>query len=66
MKTCPLTILSLFALANACFAQTEPPTLLQKPAFNGSQIVFSYAGDLWIVSREGWAAKHLTTGVGIA
>src|SRR5215468_4646409 len=64
MRTCLLTILSLFALASVCFAQTEPPTLLQKPAFNGSQIVFSYAGDLWIVSREGGAAKHLTTGVG--
>ncbi|HEY7182088.1 MAG TPA: PDZ domain-containing protein, partial [Blastocatellia bacterium] len=64
MRTCALTILSLFALASACFAQTETPTLLQKPAFNGSQIVFSYAGDLWIVSREGGAAKRLTTGVG--
>ncbi|MBO0860409.1 MAG: PD40 domain-containing protein [Chloracidobacterium sp.] len=59
-----LTILSLFALSSVCFAQTDTPTLLQKPAFNGSQIVFSYAGDLWIVSREGGAATRLTTGVG--
>ena len=64
MKASVLTILSLFALASVCFAQTETPTLLQKPAVNRSQIVFVYAGDLWIVPREGGDAKRLTTGVG--
>src|SRR5262249_50225393 len=67
MKACFLTILSLFVLlqgASVCFAQTEPPTLLQEPAVNGSHIVFLYAGDLWTVPREGRDAKRLTTGVG--
>jgi tricorn protease len=64
MKACILTTLSMFAMASVCFAQTETPTLLQKPAVNGSQIVFVYAGDLWTVSREGGDAKRLTTGVG--
>ncbi len=67
MKACVLTILSLFVLfqgANVSIAQTESPTLLQKPAVNGSQIVFVYAGDLWMVPRAGGDAKRLTTGVG--
>ncbi|HYW74498.1 MAG TPA: hypothetical protein VE961_25970, partial [Pyrinomonadaceae bacterium] len=65
MKACVLTILSLFIIASVCFAQTETPTLLQKPAVNGTHIVFVYAGDLWTVSREGGDAKRLTTGVGV-
>src|SRR5215475_5548797 len=65
MRTCVITILSLLAMAGVCLAQTETPTLLQKPAVNGSQIVFVYAGDLWTVPREGGDAKRLTTGVGV-
>ena len=38
--------------------------LLQKPAMNKSEIVFSYAGDLWSVSRTGGVAQRLTTGQG--
>ncbi|HKQ76048.1 MAG TPA: PDZ domain-containing protein [Blastocatellia bacterium] len=64
MKTSALTILSLFIMAGVSFAQTETPTLLQKPAINDAQIVFVYAGDLWTVPREGGDAKRLTTGVG--
>jgi tricorn protease len=64
MKTRILTILLLFVMASVSFAQTETPTLLQKPTVNGSQIVFVYAGDLWIVPRTGGDAKRLTTGVG--
>jgi tricorn protease len=39
--------------------------LLQRPAFNGNLIVFSYAGDLWTVDRNGGHASRLTTGTGI-
>lgn len=45
-------------------AQTSHP-LLQRPAFNGTLIVFSYAGDLWTVDRNGGHASRLTTGTGI-
>jgi len=38
--------------------------LLQKPAMNKTEIVFSYAGDLWSVSRTGGVAQRLTTGQG--
>jgi tricorn protease len=40
-------------------------TLFQTPTVNKTSIVFVYAGDLWIVGREGGDAKRLTTGIGI-
>ncbi len=46
-------------------APAEPALLLQKPTLSRTHIVFAYAGDLWIVAREGGSAKQLTTGVGI-
>ena len=59
-------VLSLSLLtAAAAFAQTDRPQLLQKPTVSRTHIVFSYAGDLWTVSREGGDATRLTTGVGI-
>src|SRR5580700_2746640 len=39
--------------------------LVQKPTMNKTQIVFSYAGDLWTVSRQGGVAMRLTAGTGI-
>ncbi len=39
--------------------------LLQKPAMNKTEIVFSYAGDLWSVSRQGGLANRLTSGTGV-
>lgn len=49
----------------AGFAQTDKPLLLQKPTLNRTQIAFAYAGDLWIVGREGGEARRLTTGTGV-
>jgi len=40
------------------------PLLLQSPTLNKTSIVFVYAGDLWIVPREGGEAKRLTAGAG--
>jgi tricorn protease len=63
-------IRSLFALVFASLcpfviaAQSSHP-LLQRPTFNGSLIVFSYAGDLWTVDHTGGHASRLTTGTGI-
>ncbi len=54
----------LLACATLGFAQSEKPLLLQKPAINRTHIVFTYAGDLWSVSREGGDATRLTAGVG--
>ncbi len=61
----PRIILALLLAAGASHLLGQPkPLLLQKPALSRTQIVFSYAGDLWIVAREGGEAQRLTSGVG--
>jgi tricorn protease len=59
-----VAVLVFFAVAFAQAAQSDPPLLLRFPAVNKTHIVFNYAGDLWIVSREGGEAHRLTSGVG--
>src|SRR6476646_243282 len=53
------------ALLQATSAQSNPPLLLRFPTVSKTQIVFNYANDLWIVSRDGGDAHRLTSGVGI-
>ncbi len=51
--------------ASAPVAAAEPTRLLlQKPTVSRTDVVFSFAGDLWTVGREGGDARRLTTGVG--
>lgn len=45
-------------------AENQQPPLLRQPTVSRTHIVFSYAGDLWIVSREGGEAKRLITVTG--
>jgi len=42
----------------------NPPLLLRYPTISRTQIVFNYAGDLWIVGRDGGEAQRLTSAVG--
>jgi tricorn protease len=44
--------------------QVDRP-LLRHPALSRTQIVFGFAGDLWIVPRDGGDARRLTSGVGV-
>ncbi|MBA3849412.1 MAG: protease, partial [Opitutus sp.] len=62
----PLLVLAL--LATALHAQTPPEQtrLLRFPATNGSQIVFSYAGQLYTVGMDGGTARRLTDAPGWA
>ncbi len=46
------------------FASAETGLLVRTPTMNRTQIVFSYAGDLWSVPREGGDARRLTTSPG--
>jgi tricorn protease len=45
--------------------ETHVPLLLQKPAISQSQVAFVYAGDIWIVGRDGGDARRLTSGAGL-
>jgi tricorn protease len=58
------SLMFLLSCSSLVAAESSHP-LLQRPAFNGSLIVFSYAGDLWTVDRNGGHANRLTTGMGI-
>src|SRR3954451_7665880 len=50
-------------LAMPAGASAEP-LLLRYPAISASQIVFTYAGDLWSTGRDGGEARRLTAGIG--
>src|SRR5215470_11527980 len=55
----------LLSFSSQSAAQSDPPLLLRFPTVSKTQIVFNYAGDLWIVSRDGGDARRLTSGVGV-
>jgi tricorn protease len=57
-------LVALVAVAVWAFGAPGTVHLLQKPAMNKTEIVFSYAGDLWSVSRQGGLATRLSVGVG--
>jgi tricorn protease len=44
--------------------EASAPLLLRRPAISKTQVVFNYAGDLWLVGREGGNAHRLTAAVG--
>lgn len=52
-------------LVSSFLAPLEGPLLLRHPTANKTSIVFSFAGDLWSVPRQGGRAARLTTSVGV-
>ena len=56
-----LSLCLMFALSNL-FAQES--RLLRFPAIHGSQIIFTYAGDLYTVPAAGGVARKLTSDIG--
>jgi tricorn protease len=58
-----LLIASIIEISTASRAE-EKPLLMRQPTMSRAHIVFVYAGDLWIVNREGGEASRLTTGIG--
>jgi len=64
MKNCYWVLLLILSLGVTAFGQGDSPLLVQKPAVSRTQIAFAFAGDLWIVSRDGGEANRLTSGIG--
>ncbi|MBQ1683410.1 MAG: PD40 domain-containing protein, partial [Bacteroidales bacterium] len=58
-----LAALAIAAASSAAVAQDDA-RLLRFPATNGSEIAFTYAGDLWTVPAEGGEARRLTSHLG--
>jgi tricorn protease len=56
------TSIFLFAYSASAVAAEY---LFQKPALSSTRIVFSFAGDLWTVPRDGGDAVRLTAGPGV-
>ncbi len=54
-------VLSL-VLSQVAFAESK---LLRHPDLHGDQVVFTYAGDLWLASDRGGVARRLTTHPGL-
>jgi tricorn protease len=54
----------VLVLVSAMPANASGPLLLQKPTLSKTHIAFGYAGDLWLVSRDGGEARLLTSGAG--
>ncbi len=45
-------------------ASNDAPLLLRAPALSANQICFTFAGDIWLVPREGGVARRLTASRG--
>src|ERR1700739_4733740 len=43
-------------------AQAQKPLLLRDPSVSRDQIAFSYAGSIWISTRDGGNVRRLTSG----
>lgn len=59
-----LLFLVFVMLVSELFA-SDLTRLLRFPDIHGDQIVFSYAGDLYTVARQGGVARRLTSGEGL-
>jgi tricorn protease len=64
LKTAAIFLLLALAAGPALTA-AEKPLLAQHPSLSRTHIVFAFAGDLWLMGRDGGPASRLTTGVGI-
>ncbi len=61
----PLLAASMVVVSFDVARAAQPVILPRQPTLNRTQVVFSYAGDLWTVSREGGDATRLTAGAGV-
>jgi tricorn protease len=66
MRSAVLTASLLLIAADTARADApEKPLLLQKPTLSKTHVAFGFAGDLWVVGRDGGEARRLTSGAGL-
>src|SRR5919107_6143494 len=61
---CSVTLLAVFLfLSSFTFAQQaiDRPMLISRVALNQTEVAFTYSGKIWLVDRNGGAAKRLTS-----
>ena len=63
IRFCALALLPLLAISAT--ASSQGTRLLRHPAVSRDFVAFEYAGDLWVVSRNGGAARRLTATPGV-
>ena len=61
MRMQPIGVIFLLASAISPVAVAEETRLLRHPTVSRDSIAFEYAGDLWVVSRNGGPARRLTS-----
>ncbi len=59
---CTSLVLFVVAASGVAHAQASKPLLLRDPSVSQTQIAFSYAGSIWIASRDASNVRRLTTG----
>ena len=57
LNVCAIALCVLLAGGSMAAGQTK---LLRFPDIHGSQVVFTYGGDLWLVATSGGTARRLT------
>ena len=65
MKHWIVAIFLFLQISHFLQASNQSPLLLQQPTLSQTKIVFVFAGDLWVVDRNGGRAVRLTAGPGI-
>src|SRR5579872_4255899 len=64
MRKSLLTLVMLLATLSVAYAQINA-ALLRYPDVSATEIVFTYANDLWVVSKTGGIASHLSSPAGV-
>lgn len=59
-----VAMISVVVILSA-FAKAQDTRLLRSPDVSGKSVVFTYAGDIWIVGRDGGEARRLTATVAV-
>jgi tricorn protease len=61
-RTCIALVLLIAGVSGVVRAQARKPLLLRDPSVSKTQIAFSYAGNVWIASRDASDVHRLTNG----